>query len=132
MSDMVPPLPGASPLAEQNLGAMRAVLLFADTPCLWGLSQGLQRAQGLLGPCQKSCSSGCFCMAFLMCPPHCRMLGCEDRKLLPWGMTLPPQMPSHLNTLMLSVVSTPRVCLLLCGLQFVLAARPTCVKILNF
>lgn len=48
-------------------------------------------------------------MAFLMGLPHRRALGCEDRKLLPWGMTLPPQMPSHLNTLMLSVMSTPRV-----------------------
>lgn len=110
LSGVVPPLPGASPLAELTLGARGAVLLFADTPCSsWGFSQGLQRAQGLLGPCRKSCSSHCSCVAFLMCVPHCRMFGCEDRKLLPWGMTLPPQLPSHLNALMLSVISTPRV-----------------------
>lgn len=53
-SEAVPPLPNASPSAELDPGAMGDVLLFAEAPCLWGLSQGLQRAQGLLSPCRNS------------------------------------------------------------------------------
>lgn len=105
---ITPPLPSASCLAELNPGTMRAVPLLAEPSCSGGALPRTAGSPGSALSLQKLLQlSRCFYLAFSLSSSRYRtpaVFG-KDRDVLPRAMALPPQMPSRLSTLMLSVAS---------------------------